>query len=71
MGRALHHWEQGHYDGVVAAACWGCDNGLVSESLLRHRRDMPTYYYYDDATPLDEHRLSSFTFRLHRSPTRV
>ena len=66
IGSVLYHWEQGHYDGVVMTACWGCDNGLVSESLLRNRRDIPIYFFYDDATPLDERKLASFVFRLHR-----
>ncbi len=28
VGSVLHHWEQGHCDGIVLTACWGCDNGL-------------------------------------------
>jgi len=67
IGSVLHHWEQGGYDGVLMTACWGCDNGLVGESLLRHRRDIPLYCFYDDATPIDERRLHSFAFRLHRN----
>ena len=66
VGSVLHNWDQGHYDGVMVTACWGCDNGLLDESLLRNRRDVPIYYFYDDATPIDERRLSSFAFRLGR-----
>ncbi|MCU0692404.1 MAG: hypothetical protein MUF54_13470 [Polyangiaceae bacterium] len=67
VGSALHHWDQGYFDGLVTTACWGCDNGLITESLLRHRRDIPAYYFYDDATPIDERRLHSFAFRLRNS----
>ncbi len=70
VGSVLHHWDLGGYDGVVMTACWGCDNGLVEESLLRQRRDIPLYFHYDDATPIDERRLMSFAFRLQRSPRR-
>lgn len=67
IGSALHHWDQGDYDGLLMTACWGCDNGLIGESLLRHRRDIPIYFFYDDATPIDERRLNSFAFRLKRN----
>jgi len=66
VGSVLHNWESGAYDGVLMTACWGCDNGLVGESLLRFRREIPVYFFYDDATPLDQRKLDSFSFRLHR-----
>jgi activator of 2-hydroxyglutaryl-CoA dehydratase/predicted nucleotide-binding protein (sugar kinase/HSP70/actin superfamily) len=66
VGNVLHYWEQGGYDGILMTACWGCDNGLIGESLLRHHRDIPICFFYEDATPIDERRLASFAFRLHR-----
>ena len=67
VGNVLHQWDSGAYDGVVMTACWGCDNGLIEESLLRHRKEIPTYFFYDDGSPIDEHRLASFAFKLSRT----
>jgi len=67
VGNALYQWEQGKIDGILVTSCWGCDNGLIEESLLRYRKDIPFYFYYDDATPIDERRIHSFAFRLHRN----
>ena len=64
VGSVLHHWEQGGLDGVVMTSCWGCDNGLIEESLLRHQRDIPMYFYYDDGTPIDERKLRGFVYQL-------
>jgi predicted nucleotide-binding protein (sugar kinase/HSP70/actin superfamily) len=66
VGSALHHYESGAADGVVLAACWGCDNGVIAENLLRQRRELPALFYYDDGAPLDERRLDRFVFQLRR-----
>ncbi len=71
VGSVLSNWKALPYDGVVMASCWGCSNGLIEESLLRHHRDIPFYFHYDDGTPLDERRLSSYTFRLRGGPARA
>ena len=66
VGSVLRHWETGAFDGAVLTACWGCDNGKVSESLLRNRRDIPWLFFYDDGSPLDHRKIDSFAFRLRR-----
>ena len=67
VGNALYQWEQNKIDGILVTSCWGCDNGLIEESLLRYQKDIPYYFYYDDATPIDERRVHSFAFKLHRN----
>jgi activator of 2-hydroxyglutaryl-CoA dehydratase/predicted nucleotide-binding protein (sugar kinase/HSP70/actin superfamily) len=66
VGSVLYHWESGIYDGVLMTSPWGCDNGLVEESLLRNNENIPFYFFYDDGTPIDQRKVRSFAFRLNR-----
>lgn len=66
VGTVLHAWNTLPVDGVVVTACWGCDNTLIDESLLRRQRQIPLLCRYDDATPLDERQIESFAWRLMR-----
>ncbi len=71
IGSVLHHWHRRNCDGVVVANPWGCAPALVTESLLRHHREIPIHFYYADGAPMDERQLNAFAFRLQRLPQRV
>jgi predicted nucleotide-binding protein (sugar kinase/HSP70/actin superfamily) len=66
LGTVLHHWDEEACDGVVIISPWGCGPALVTEGLLRHRRDTPVLYLYSDGSPIDDRRLDAFAFRLRQ-----
>ena len=70
IGSILHHWRERACDGVVAISPWGCGPALISESLLRHRDEIPTLFIYVDGSPIDERRIDAFAFKLQRLPPR-
>lgn len=71
IGSVLHYWNDEMCDGVVLVSPWGCGPALVSESMLKHQRDIPMLFVYGDGTPIDERRLNAFVFRLLRSKPRT
>ena len=71
VGSVLHAWNERVCDGAVVVAPWGCGPTHVSEGLLRHKREIPLLYVYNDGSPIDERRLDAFAFRLRRRPSRV
>ncbi|MCW5830527.1 MAG: hypothetical protein KIT79_14570 [Deltaproteobacteria bacterium] len=70
VGSVLHNWEEGIADGVVVVGPWGCGPALIAESLLKHQREIPMLFVYNDGSPIDERRLNGFAFRLRRQEAR-
>ncbi len=66
LGSVLHTHQQGHCQGAVLVSPWGCGPALIAESLLRHRRDIPSLFIYSDGSPVDQGRIDSFAFRLRQ-----
>lgn len=71
IGSALENWKQRVCDGVVVVGAWGCGPAQISESMLRHHREIPLLFVYNDGGPLDERRLTGCAFRLRRDPPRT
>jgi activator of 2-hydroxyglutaryl-CoA dehydratase/predicted nucleotide-binding protein (sugar kinase/HSP70/actin superfamily) len=71
IGSVLHYWEERLCDGAVVISPWSCGPALVSESLLRHRSEIPMLFLYHDGSPIDERRLNAFAFRLRREEPRT
>jgi len=71
VGSVIHHWDKAVSDGIVIVGPWGCGPALIAESLLRHQRQIPMLFVYNDGSPIDERRLNGFAFRLHRQEPRV
>lgn len=71
VGSVLEGWEQRRCDGVVLVSPWGCGPSLLSESLLRHQRQIPMLFLYHDGSPVDGRRLNAFAHRLKRRPART
>ncbi|MCP4686783.1 MAG: hypothetical protein GY859_01970 [Desulfobacterales bacterium] len=70
IGSVLHLWEEEACDGVILPSPWGCQPALVSEGVLRHRKDIPILYIYSDGSAIDERRIRSFAHGLKRGPQR-
>lgn len=71
VGSVIHHWDEAISDGIVIVGPWGCGPALIAESLLRHQRQIPMLFVYNDGSPIDERRLNGFAFRLRRQESRV
>jgi activator of 2-hydroxyglutaryl-CoA dehydratase/predicted nucleotide-binding protein (sugar kinase/HSP70/actin superfamily) len=71
VGGVLDAWRERVCDGIVLASPWGCGPALVTESLLRHRRDIPILFLYADGSPRDDRRLNAFAHRIFKRPPRT
>jgi activator of 2-hydroxyglutaryl-CoA dehydratase/predicted nucleotide-binding protein (sugar kinase/HSP70/actin superfamily) len=71
VGTVMQAWHERICDGVVVLGPWGCGPALISESILRHQRQVPLHFFYGDGSPMDERRLNAFAYRLQREPPRT
>jgi hypothetical protein len=54
IGSALDSWQRHVCDGVVVVGAWGCGPAQISESMLRHHREiLSLLFVYNDGAPLD------------------
>ena len=66
IGNVRYYWGEAQLDGCVFTNPWGCDNGLIEESIIRHMDDIPMIFLYEDGTVQDNRRIDNFSFRLHQ-----
>ena len=71
IGSVLSAWKENACDGAVVVGPWGCSPSLISESLLRHQREIPLLFLYMDGAPLNERKLNGFAHRLKASARRT
>ena len=71
VGSVVHSWDEAISDGIVIIGPWGCGPALIAESLLKHQRQIPMLFVYNDGSPVDERRLNGFVFRLRRQEPRI
>jgi hypothetical protein len=71
VGSVIHSWGEAISDGIVVIGPWGCGPALIAESLLKHQRQIPILFVYNDGSPIDERRLNGFAFRLRCQAPRV
>ena len=71
IGSVLQAWKERSCDGAVVVGPWGCSPSLITESLLRHQREIPLLFLYLDGAPLNERKLNGFAHRLKTSERRT
>ena len=71
IGSVLEAWKERSCDGAVVVGPWGCSPSLITESLLRHQREIPLLFLYLDGAPINERKLNGFAHRLKTSERRT
>ena len=71
IGSVLTAWNERHCDGAVVVGPWGCSPSLITESLLRHEREIPMLFLYMDGAPINERKLNGFAHRLKSQERRT